>query len=157
MSRETKEELRRTLAAEARRQQRAVDALDEAVADRLGVNRTDLRCLDVLMERESATPGQLATALGLTSGSVTTMLDRLERLGYVRRQADPDDRRKLNVAPTPKAVQTAMSLYEPIVRDGAGILGRYTAEQLEVLIDYTRRDRALQEQHAARIRALTTR
>ena len=62
MSRETKEELRRALAAEARLRQRAVDALDEAVADRLGVNRTDLRCLDVLMERESATPGQLATA-----------------------------------------------------------------------------------------------
>ena len=155
MSRETKEQLRRALAAEARMRQRAVDALDEAVADRLGVNRTDLRCLDVLMECESATPGQLAAALGLTSGSVTTMVDRLERMGYVRRQADPRDRRKVNVVPTPKVVQAAMSLYGPIVREGAGILGRYTAEQLEALIDYTRRDRVLQEQHAARIRALS--
>jgi len=154
MARETKEDLRRALAAQARLRQRAVDELDQAVADRLGVNRTDLRCLDVLLEREGATPGQLAAALGLTSGSVTTMLDRLERMGFVRRQADAVDRRKLNVIPTPKAVQAAMALYEPIVREGDGLLSRYTAEQLEVLIDYTRRDRVLQEQHAARIRSL---
>ena len=75
--------------------QRSVDAFDEAAAIYLGVNRTDMRCLDVLLEQGQATPGYLADALGLTTGSITAMLDRLEKLGYVERRPDPGDRRRI--------------------------------------------------------------
>src|SRR5215207_2888125 len=129
MSRGIAGPLRQALAAESRLRQRAVDAVDEAAAVHLGVNRTDLRCLDVLVERERATPGQLAEALGLTSGSVTTMLDRLQRAGYVRRTPDASDRRRVHVAPTPALLQAAASLYGPIASAGATLLRRYTAEE----------------------------
>jgi len=81
----------------------------------------------VLLECEVATPGSLAEALGLTSGSITVMLDRLESAGYVERAADPADRRRL--------------------------LRRYTVSDLQLFVDFLQRDRALQEAHAARVRA----
>jgi DNA-binding MarR family transcriptional regulator len=152
MSRENRETLRTELGDEVRALQSAVDALDEAVAAHLRVNRTDLRCLDVLMQAGSATPGQLATALGLTTGSVTAMLDRLAKLGYLTRSADPADRRKVIVQPTPEAQRRAGELYGPLAAEGAHEVSRYTAAELRLLIDFVRRSRLLQERHLARIR-----
>ena len=139
---------------EVRAYQRAVDAFDDAAAAVLGVNRTDLRCLDVLMERGEAGAGELATALGLTTGSVTTMLDRLEQLGYVQRASDPSDRRRVAVMPTPAAVRAAERLWGPVVAQGGKLMARYSPGQLETLIDVLRRTRELQEEHTRRIRAL---
>ena len=63
--------------------QRSTDAFDDAVADRLGLNRTDLRCLDWLFDGPKSA-GQLAAATGLSSAATTTLVDRLERRGLVR-------------------------------------------------------------------------
>src|SRR5690349_7506783 len=107
MSSEKLRHLRDQLGDEVRAYQETVDAFDEAVAAHLGVNRTDLRCLDVLLRLGSAAPGRLGAALGLTTGSVTAMLDRLERLGYLTREPDPSDRRKVVVRATPVADERA--------------------------------------------------
>ena len=64
--------------------QDATDEVDEAVADRLLLNRTDLRCLSVLSRVGAMSAGALATAAGLTRGAMTTALDRLETAGFVR-------------------------------------------------------------------------
>jgi DNA-binding MarR family transcriptional regulator len=154
MSRKSREDLRAELGDEARAHQAAVDALDEAAANHLGINRTDLRCLDVLMVAGTATAGQLGAKLGLTTGSVTAMLDRLEKLGYLARSADPTDRRRVVVTPTGEASARAWALYGPLADEGGRELARYTAAELELIIDYLRRGRALQEAHVARIRAL---
>jgi DNA-binding MarR family transcriptional regulator len=146
--------LRADLGDEARALQSAVDALDEVVAAHLGVNRTDLRCLDILLQLGSATPGKLATALGLTTGSVTTMLDRLEKLGHLRRSSDPADRRKVLVTPSDSVLRIAAELYGPLAEEGAREVARYTTAELELLIDFHRRSRLLQERHADRIRRL---
>jgi DNA-binding MarR family transcriptional regulator len=74
-------------------------AFDEALAAHLGLNVTDLRCLEVVLEVPGITPGQLAVRAGLTTGAVTGVLDRLERAGYVQRRPDPADRRSLTVLP----------------------------------------------------------
>lgn len=142
------------LGDEVRAGQAAVDALDEAVAARLGVNRTDLRCLDVLMNElaAAATPGQLGARLGLSTGSVTAMIDRLAKLGYVSRTPDPGDRRKVVVRPTELAAQRAGEIYGPIVAGGAVLLERYSADELRLLIDFTRRSRELQQQQLAEVR-----
>jgi DNA-binding MarR family transcriptional regulator len=157
MSRYTRRHLIADLGTAFRQHQRAVDALDEAVAAYLGVNRTDLRCLDVLLERGGATPGQLAQALAITTGSVTPMLDRLERLGYVARIPDPADRRRLDVRPTDKAVDAAAALYGPLVEDGQRDLARYSVAELESFLDFLQRDLARQQEHADRIRRLAGR
>ncbi len=140
------------LGTEVRALQAAVDALDEAVAEHLGVNRTDLRCLDVLMQAGTATPGQLGATLGLTTGSVTAMLDRLARLGYLTRAADPADRRKVVVEPTALAQRKAGELYGPLATEGARRMRRYTEAELRLITDFVRRSRELQEEHLARLK-----
>ncbi|MEW2220431.1 MarR family transcriptional regulator [Streptomyces sp. NPDC006990] len=151
--REPKEkELRQQLGVEVRALQGATDAVDAAAADRLGINRTDLHCLDVLTQRDSATPSQLGTALGLTTGSVTAMLDRLARLGYLTREPDPHDRRKSVVRATEQIQRGAGDLYGPLAQEGAALLERYSLPELELLLDFARRSRELQERHVRRLR-----
>jgi len=142
------------LGAAMRTYQRSVDAFDEAAAIYLGVNRTDMRCLDVLLEQGQATPGYLADALGLTTGSVTAMLDRLEKLGYVERCPDPGDRRRIQVQPTAQSFAFARKLWGPLVEEGERGLARYTKAELDLLIQVLRETQAIQEAHTERIRAL---
>jgi DNA-binding MarR family transcriptional regulator len=149
-----RQELLGTLGALVRRHQRAVDALDEAVAAYLGINRTDLRCLDVLLEQGRATAGYLAEALGLTTGSITAMLDRLERLDYVQRTPDPADRRRVEVRPTAKVVDLERQLYGPLVEEGLRGMRRYTMQDLQLFVDFLQRDTGLQAAHTERIRRL---
>jgi DNA-binding MarR family transcriptional regulator len=137
-----------------RANQASVDAFDEAIAQRFGVNRTDLRCLDLLMEElgGEATPGQLGTRLGLTTGSVTAMIDRLAKLGYVTRSPDPTDRRKVVVRPTDTILDKSREIYGRLVAGGVELLAKYTDEELELLIDFQVRARALQEEQLKRLR-----
>ena len=148
--------LQQALGAALRTYQRSVDAFDEAAAGYLGVNRTDLHCLDLLLEQSQATPGYLADALGLTSGSVTAMLDRLETMGLVARRPDPADRRKIEVRPTGQAFAAAEKLWGPLVEEGARTLGRYSGSELELMIRVLEETQALQDAHTGRIRALRT-
>jgi DNA-binding MarR family transcriptional regulator len=80
-----------------------VDRYDELVAARLGINRTDLRRLDLLHQGDTMTAGQLAAGSGLTSGATTRMIDWLEQAGYIRPLPDRDDRRRVLVELTPRA------------------------------------------------------
>jgi DNA-binding MarR family transcriptional regulator len=149
--------MRGTLEAEVGEQirafQGAVDAVDEAAAARLGVNRTDLRCLDLLLREERMTAGRLAEASGLTTGAVTALIDRLERAGYARRTPDPGDRRRVVVEPTPAARAASAELYGPVAEAGRAVLGGYGPEQLALLRDFMREARRVNEEHAARLRA----
>src|SRR5687767_14978126 len=97
----TKEELMRELGDEFRINQNLNDVFDEAAAARLGVNSTDLRCMDILQRLDGVTAGELAREAALTTGAVTSVIDRLERAGYAKREADPADRRKVLVKMTP--------------------------------------------------------
>lgn len=155
MSRDNVAALREQLGREVQQQQAAVDAVDAAAAAYFGVNRTDLRCLEIIAEAGTVSPSQLAAALGLTTGSVTTMVDRLVAQGYVARSPDPSDRRKIAVRMTPEAARMAAEVYGPVQSEGSSkVLSRYTAAQLRLLLDFHQRSRELQERHAERIRTL---
>ena len=131
----------------------ARDALDQAVADRLEINLTDLRCLDVLEQRGTCTPGAIATALGLSSGAVTTLLDRLEKAGYVQRARDAADRRRVLVELTAHARRLAGELYGPLGREGRALLAGLKPRDLVFLRNFMRRSQELQQRHERRIRA----
>src|SRR5947207_14950505 len=103
VSREERAALIAEVACEVAEFQSAADLVDEAAAARLGVNRTDLRCLGLLSVRGPLSAGQLARASGLSPAATTTALDRLERAGYARRVAHPGDRRGVLVELTPVA------------------------------------------------------
>jgi DNA-binding MarR family transcriptional regulator len=93
-------------------------------------------------------------ALGLTTGSVTAMLDRLEKLDYVERSADPGDRRRIQVRPTAQSVAIARRLWGPLVEEGGRGLARYSRAELELLIEVLRATQAVQETHTERIRGM---
>src|SRR5262245_39140786 len=113
MSNYSKEELIAEVGRRIQAFQDATDEMDEAVADRLGVNRTDLRCLSVVSQAGVMTPSALAEAAGLTRGAMTTALDRLERAGYLRRVRDQEDRRSVRVELAREAVKAVQALYGP--------------------------------------------
>jgi DNA-binding MarR family transcriptional regulator len=139
------------LITEVRRSHNATDRFDQAVADALGLNRTDMRCLDVI-EREGPVPaGRLAEATGLTSGAITTVLDRIERAGYARRVSDASDRRRVLVELTPKAQTDTMRFYKPHMALSERLYESYTREQLELLLQFERTGREFNEHHAAEI------
>jgi DNA-binding MarR family transcriptional regulator len=144
-----KREIFGELLDEVRRSQGATDRFDEAVADALRINRTDMRCLDVL-DREGAVPaGRLAEATGLTTGTITAVIDRLERAGHARRVRDAGDRRRVLVELTPETKRHAASFYAPHAALAERLYRRYTAEQLELLLEFVRRSREFNEQQAA--------
>lgn len=150
----SREKLQETVTSEMQLMQAAVNDFDEAVAGALGVNRTDLRCLEILSGRESATPSVLGPALGLTTGSVTAMLDRLEKLGFVTRSPDPDDRRKVVVRITEEALSRTWEFYRPFAQDGETLMRDYSPEQLELLSGFLRGAREMYEREIARVRTL---
>jgi len=136
---------------EVRRSQAATDRFDQSVADALGMNRTDMRCLDVLEREGSVTAGRLAEATGLTSGAMTTALDRLERAGYARRVRDASDRRRVLVEVTAKAAIDVGRFYAEHSAVGERLYQRYNEKQLELLLGFVREGREFNEQHAARV------
>ena len=68
--------------------------MTQAAAERIGINATDLQCLNILSFNGHMTAGELARATGLTTASITGVVDRLEEAGYVTRERDPHDRRR---------------------------------------------------------------
>jgi DNA-binding MarR family transcriptional regulator len=116
-----------------------------ASAKACGLGATDLYALNVLELAGPMTPGELGTRTGLTSGPTTRLIDRLEEAGYVRRTADPGDRRKVIVEPIGKPAQLDQVM-APVRQRVGDILAGYSAEQLDVLFDYfTRAAQAYQE------------
>jgi DNA-binding MarR family transcriptional regulator len=77
-----------------------LDRLDEAAAAHYELNRTDMRALDILGREGPLAPTDLAHRVGFTTGGITTVIDRLERAGYVVRRPDPSDRRRLLIEVT---------------------------------------------------------
>lgn len=131
---------RDALAELIRGYQRDTDAFDEAVAERMGVNRTDLRCLDVLVERagqgRQLTPKELAEASQLSRSAITTVLDRLAAAGYIRRIRDEDNRRLVRIALTPALIDAVTELFAPIIGDWAAQLDSFSDDELDTLIRF---------------------
>jgi DNA-binding MarR family transcriptional regulator len=134
--------------------QTAVDRFDEVVTNLLGINRTDGRCLDILEQRGPMTAGELARACGLTTGAMTTLLDRLERLGYLRRVPHPTDRRRVVVELTAKSRRFIEQIYMPVGREGAELLACLSDRQLELIVNVMCTARELLERHTERVEKL---
>ena len=150
MSRE-KRNLFEELTDEIRMSQNATDRFDQAVADAMGVNRTDMRITDVLDREGAVTAGRLAEATGLTSGAITTAIDRLEAAGMARRRPDPADRRHVLVELTSEAKARGYSLYGGHAKFGERLFRRYNEEQLRLLLAFVREGREFNEQEAAKL------
>lgn len=154
MSRRIRDELEVAGFEEIRGWQTDQDMFDQAVADYAGLNRTDTRCIDLLERHGPMTAGQLATEARLTTGAITAVVDRLERLGLARRTRDTVDRRRVLVEATPLIGQWLRPIFEPFVTQGHTFLEEYSDEELSVLLRFLRQNRALLAEHTTRVHEL---
>ncbi|WP_043626641.1 MarR family winged helix-turn-helix transcriptional regulator [Nonomuraea candida] len=132
--------------------QDATDVMDERAARRLGINRTDLRCLSRLSARGPLTASELATAAGLTGGAMTTVIDRLEQAGLARRSRDSADRRRVLVHLTERAEQVSAEIWGPVLDDARVELGRFSLAELSVIERFLSLALKNQQDHADRLR-----
>jgi len=154
MSRDKKQDLVDELLHLARAHEAANDAFDEVAREKLGINRTDLRCLNIVDNSGPMTAGRLAELSGLTTAAVTSVLDRLERAGYARRVRDQPDRRQVMVEVTPLLAERATPIWGPLGEEARSTLSRMSAEELRALIDFYRLGIELNERHIERVRHL---
>lgn len=151
---------RAALAALVRQYQRDIDAFDQAVAERYGLSRTDFRCLDLVLEMVTAgtpvTPARLAEAADITPSTLTSVLDRLERAGYLQRVRQEANRRQVLLQLTAMFADVTEEIFAPIAADGAGQLTQLTDSEVETLIGFfadthdrrAKRTRLIREQTA---------
>ena len=142
------------LLAEVRGSQNATARFDQAVADAAGLNRTDMRIIDALDQEGPVPAGRLAEVTGLSSGAMTTALDRLERAGYARRARDTGDRRRVLVELTEQS-QTVHEFYAEHAAYAERLYQRHSLEQLELMLQMFRESREFNERRAAELEAAT--
>jgi DNA-binding MarR family transcriptional regulator len=124
----------------------------QAVAQRLGLNVTDLKCLDLVRGETMLTPGRLAELTGLTTAAVTSILDRLEHAGFVRREKDPSDRRKILVRPLPGRAEEVACLFAPLDQAMSRLFEQYTDQELTFLYEFALQVGQILQHETARLR-----
>jgi DNA-binding MarR family transcriptional regulator len=108
----------------------------KAVADRAGISSSDMDCMDFLNVEGRMTAGRLAELTGLTTGAITGVIDRLEKAGFVRRERDVDDRRKVFIAPVAERLMEIARPYELMQRAMQKQSDGYSDAELKLLLRY---------------------
>ena len=124
----------------------------QSVAIRLGLSESDIDALELLIDTGAATAGKLSEVMGLTTGAVTRVIDRLEQAGYVRRTADPADRRRVVIEVVPERVATVESLLDSLGTPPRPRPSGTRDEQLATINDFLSRMADLTQTEATRIR-----
>ena len=125
----------------------------QAVADRVGMNPTDLESLDILARYGPMTAGRLAELTGLTTGAITGLVDRLESRGYARREPHPTDRRSVVVRPLlENAERDLASSYAAMSKAMDELVSRYSDDELAVIADFISRAATVTAEQIAKVR-----
>ncbi len=127
--------------------------LGQASADRIGINATDLNCLNIVALTGHVTAGELARQTGLSTASITGVLDRLEEGGFVRRVRDPHDRRRVNVelAYGPGLREIAPT-FGPVVKAWRATAAEYSDDELRLLLEFQGKVEEIMRAQLARLR-----
>lgn len=130
--------------------QRSTQAFDDAVGRALGLNATDLRGLDWLADGPKSA-GELSRGAGLSTAATTTLIDRLERKGYVERVPDPADRRRVLARMTADGQRRVARFYRPLVEEGSGLFDGLPNEAIARMRDWLIAARELTDRHRERV------
>jgi DNA-binding MarR family transcriptional regulator len=122
--------------AAGRENSAATVMLHTAVAERWGLTATDTKTIDTLMRLGPVTAGEVAKYTGLATASVTSLIDRLEKKGLVRRVRDVHDRRRVMVEPVREKLAGGETVFGSIRQGFANLLERYNDGQLETILDF---------------------
>lgn len=107
--------------------------VSHGVAAKVGLNMTDLECLDIIQMSGRVTAGELARRTGLSTGAMTTAIDRLVDAGYAERQDDPNDRRRVLVTTRADSMQTLWRIYAPLQVAMEQLYAGYSEDELRTI------------------------
>jgi DNA-binding MarR family transcriptional regulator len=110
--------------------------LNHVVAAHAGLHETDHECVDLLDWTGPLTAGEIGTHLGLSSGAVTGLIDRLEAGGWVRRERDPDDRRRVIVHPSHERGADLWPLYQPLAEAVEAYRDKLDGHDMTVIVEF---------------------
>jgi len=132
--------------------------LHTRIAEILGLNITDHKCLGILYRHGPMPAGQLSKFTGLTTGAITGVIDRLEKAGYVRRRVDERDRRGRIIEPTnlKRSQKRLGSIFGPLATKTNEVMDQYRAEDLELILEFSRRLIAISRGEVQRLRKRRT-
>jgi len=124
----------------------------QKAAELFGLSITDMKAISTLMQEGPMTAGQIANRLSLTTGAVTSVIDRLEAVKAVKRHSDPKDRRKVIVKVIPENFdKEGGKVYESMGRSFAKLLQSYTTDQIEFLVEYYKTSIEITKQEITKI------
>ena len=135
----TRQDLERQVMMAARDQGVSSVLFRNAIGRKLGLSVTDNECLSYLAIKGEATPSELARYTGLTTGSATAMLDRLEKADFIIRKPNPHDRRGVIITATKKWMEAAGPLTMGVQAAHAKLMADYSDEELVVIADFLAR------------------
>ncbi|MEV0324749.1 MarR family winged helix-turn-helix transcriptional regulator [Streptomyces sp. NPDC050658] len=142
------------LSVASRRYMASYALFNQAVADHLKLHPTDLQCVNLLsLEEGPVTTGRIAELTGLTTGSATRLVDRLEKAGYVVRERDAVDRRRVLVSTVPEKVAEFGRMWDRLGGGWFELFERYDDDELALLIGHMRRTQEFSAAQVARLRA----
>ena len=127
--------------------------LQHTIAQDMGLHVTDAECIDFLQEMGPSTAGALAKATRLTTGAITNVIDRLEKAGFVKRSADPTDRRKVIVTFIPDKHTRTKQYYAQLAGEVEQLFRTYDEKQLAFLLRHTEALDQIYKQRAAAVGA----
>lgn len=122
---------------------RRVVLYQHKIAEQLDVYNHDWTTIDMLSETGPITAGELGRRVGLTTGSVTALVDRLERAGYVKRERHPKDRRSIMIVPQYEDKSEVQHVYETLNQHMTELTNQYTAEQIETIQSFLKATTAI--------------
>ncbi|WP_407152540.1 MarR family transcriptional regulator [Bradyrhizobium sp. ORS 86] len=108
----------------------------QAVANVAGISNSDMECMDILHLEGRVTAGRLAEVTGLTTGAITGVVDRLEKAGYVRRERDESDRRKVFISVVEEKAAEIGKFYVPMQESMNRLWSSYTDSELRLLLRF---------------------
>lgn len=125
-----------------------------AVADRLGMSTTDVKCYSIVRRDGPMTAGDLAARVHLTTGAITGVIDRLERGGFVRRAADPTDRRRVVIEciDDPQRDRVVQQVYAPMGEAITALVASFDAAEQATLMRFLEEATEVLERETARLR-----
>jgi DNA-binding MarR family transcriptional regulator len=153
-SQEKRAEVLRDLARELRQFNGLGASFFRMAAVRVGMTVTDMQVIDILDSTGPATAGQLADLTGLTTGAITGMLNRLEEGGFVLRERDPNDGRRVIVRLTSGKdnMHGIGPIFDSLGKAWDEMASDYDDEQLAFLLGFLKRSNALSRQEIFRLR-----
>jgi DNA-binding MarR family transcriptional regulator len=137
----------------ARRHSTATVLYHHAMAEHLGLGPSDHKCLDLIGQHPGLTGSRLAAMTGLTTGAITGVVNRLERLGFVRREPHPSDGRRQLLQPVPERMAEVVDAFTSYGPSPVELLAGMDAREVAAVETFLARATDQLDRRAAQLRA----